>query len=122
MESFSDYWNIKYNISNKTQTMKIENLPKTETERKVSPEQSCRDNQSLDGKKPSKNYEHQPDWWTEEIAEKRKNCIKMRRRMTRTNAKKDTSELEKNAKREDFKAARRELKKTIRIEKERVCS
>lgn len=61
-------------------------------------------------------------WWTEKIAEKRKECHKQKRKMVRINKKRDVTEEEKKNIRRRYYELKEELRREINREKQRKWS
>ena len=56
-------------------------------------------------------------WWTKNISDKRKECIKLRRKMTRENRQNRMTEEQRQEIKHDYTSHRRELTKAIKMEK-----
>lgn len=61
-------------------------------------------------------------WWTEKIAEKRKECHKQKRKMVRINKKRDVTEEEKKDIRRRYYELKEELRREINVEKQKKWS
>ena len=68
---------------------------------------------SFKRKSPPKGSKTPVYWWNESVEDARKNCIKQRRKLTKTNKKKDASQNEKDQENEKYRRLKKTLKKEI---------